>query len=78
MLIAIYSGFISSFLSILSKGLLKKINEEEKRIKEQIAIKGGKMKLKKLTFLFNPNLNFLEIILDTSVFFIIIFGDSFN
>ena len=36
------------------------------------------MKLKNLTFLFNPNLNFLAIILDASVFFIITFDDSFN
>jgi len=34
--------------------------------------------LKKLSFLFNPNLNFLGMLVGISVFFIITFGDSFN
>ena len=34
--------------------------------------------MKNFTFLFNPNLNFLGILLGTSVFFILTFGDSFN
>jgi len=36
------------------------------------------MKLKNLTLLFNPNLKFLGILLVTSIFFILTFGDSFN
>jgi len=54
------------------------MKEEENRIREQIAIKGGIKKLKNLTFLFNPNLNFLGILVNISVFFIITFEDSFN
>ena len=34
--------------------------------------------MKNLTFLLNPNFNFLGILLVISVFFILTFGDSFN
>ena len=54
------------------------MKEEENRIKEQIAINGGIRKLKNLTFLFNPNLNFLGMLVGIPVFIILTFGDSFN
>ena len=78
MLMDLYFGFICSLFSIFSKGLYKYIRAEENRIKEQIAINGGIKKLKNLTFLFNPNLNFLGMLEVISVFFILTFGDSFN
>ena len=40
---------------------------EENSIKEKIAIKGGIMKLKNLTLLFNPNLTFLGLLLGKKV-----------
>ena len=54
------------------------ILEGSNSIKEQIAINGGRNKLRNLAFLFNPNLNFLGILVGISVFFILTFGDSFN
>ena len=36
------------------------------------------MKLKNLPFLFNPNLNFLGMLVVISAFLILTFGDSFN
>ena len=36
------------------------------------------MKLKNLTLLFNPKLNFLGMLVGISVFFILTFGDSIN
>ena len=48
------------------------------RIKKQIAINGGIKKLINLTFLFDPNLNFLGMLAVISVFLILTFGDSFN
>ena len=74
----IYFGLISSFFSLSSRGLYKNMKVEENRIKEQIAINGGIIKLKNLTLLFNPNFNFLGILFDMTVFFIVTLEDSFN
>ena len=74
----LYFGFISSFFSLSSIGLWKKIKVEETRIKEQIAKNGGIIQLKNLTLLFKPNLTFFVIVLEKPEFFIVTFDDSVN